>query len=74
MTAPHAAAPLELRLTAQRAASLRDLDARVSRRHGPRDGRPRPLVGGVEMLGSWGLGKIVPRDRPDIAALTPPAA
>ena len=40
--APHAAAPLELRLASQRAAGLRDLDARVSRRHGPRD-VPVPL-------------------------------
>ena len=42
VTAPHAAVPLELRLAAQRAAGLRDLDARVSRRHGPRD-VPVPL-------------------------------
>ena len=34
VTAPHAAVPLELKLAAQRAASLPDLDARVFLRHG----------------------------------------
>ena len=34
VTAPEAAVPLELKLAAQRAASLPDLDARVFLRHG----------------------------------------